>query len=250
MPTMDHFLSSALMEPADGEVFYTENLVRLPNLGLYYSPDEPPAQRLSRPVIGFRNDMPIYWSGQALYKYLPRYDAIFPRIAAAVGTCQFAFIAFAKSPPVTQIFQTRLRAAFARFGLDADRYCMILPPMPQDRFLDAMGLADVVLDTPGWSGGKSTLDGLVQDPAIVTLPGRFMRGRHTAAILRRIGCEATIAGSEDEYVAIAARLGRDRTWRSEIRQAMAQGKHRVVCDLSYMRALEAFLADAVERRRQ
>jgi predicted O-linked N-acetylglucosamine transferase (SPINDLY family) len=127
---------------------------------------------------------------------------------------------------------------------------MILPPMPQDRFLDAMGLADVVLDTPGWSGGKSTLDGLVQNPAIVTLPGRFMRGRHTAAILRRIGCEATIAGSEDEYVAIAARLGRDRTWRSEIRQAMAQGKHRVVCDLSYMRALEAFLADAVERRRQ
>ena len=55
--------------------------------------------------------------------------------------------------------------------------------------------------------------------------GRFMRGRHTAAILRRIGCEATIAGSLEEYVAIAARLGLDADWRAEVRQTVAQGKN-------------------------
>ncbi len=93
--------------------------------------------------------------------------------------------------------------------------------MSPERFIAAMGVADVVLDPPGWSGGKSTLDCLKQDPAIVTLPGRFMRGRHTAAILRRIGCDATIAGSLDEHAAIAARLGLDPTWRARVRQAVA-----------------------------
>ena len=102
-----------------------------------------------------------------------------------------------------------------------------------------------MLDTPGWSGGKSTLDCLAQDPAIVTLPGRFMRGRHTAAILRRIGCEATIAGSVDEYVAIAARLGLDAAWRAEVRQAVARGKAGAFGDLAYVRALETFLAGAL-----
>jgi protein O-GlcNAc transferase len=81
----------------------------------------------------------------------------------------------------------------------------------------------------------------------VTLPGRFMRGRHTAAILRRIGCEATIAGSLEEYVSIAVRLGRDSIWRAEVRQAVARGKHRAFNDTAYVRALEAFLTGAVAR---
>ena len=245
LPTIDYFLSSALMEPPDGEAHYTETLVRLPDLALFYVPDEPVSLRLNRTALGLAPDGPVYWSGQALYKYLPRYDGIFPRIAAAVGACQFVFIAFAKSQAVTDAFRHRLRVAFAAAGLDADRYCVILPPMPQDRFVAAAGLADVVLDTPGWSGGKSTLDLLAQDPAIVTWPGRFMRGRHTAAILRHIGCAATIADSEDAYVAIAARLGVDAAWRAEVRQAVAQGKRRAFRDHAYIRALEAFLVEAV-----
>ena len=72
-----------------------------------------------------------------------------------------------------------------------------------------------------------------------------VRGRHTAAILRRIGCEETIAGSLDEYVSIAVRLARDPVWRAEIRQAVANRKHQAFGDLAYIRALEAFLARTV-----
>jgi protein O-GlcNAc transferase len=245
MPTLDYFLSSDLMEPPDGAAHYTEQLVRLPHLGLCYRPDDLPPVRLDRAGLGLAPVGPVYWSGQALYKYRPEYDAVFPRIAAAVGACQFVFIGFAKSRAVTAAFRERLVAAFAAFGMDAEQYCVVLPPMSPEHFAAAVGVADVVLDTPGWSGGKSTLDCLAQDPAIVTLPGRFMRGRHTAAILRRIGCEATIAGSVDEYVAIAARLGLDAAWRAEVRQAVARGKAGAFGDLAYVRALETFLAGAL-----
>jgi predicted O-linked N-acetylglucosamine transferase (SPINDLY family) len=258
MPTLDYFLSSDLMEPPDGDSHYTERLLRLPQLGLCYLPEAPPPPRhdrgmlddrrglaRERAALGLEPGVPVYWSGQALYKYRPQYDVVFPRIAAAVGACQFAFIGFAKSQAVTAAFRDRLGRAFAAAGLDAARHCVILPPMSPERFVHAVGLADVVLDTPGWSGGKSTLDCLAQDPAIVTLPGRFMRGRHTAAILRRIGCEATIADSLDDYVAIAARLGRDAAWRAEVRRAVASGKARAFGDMGYIRALESFLAEAV-----
>jgi predicted O-linked N-acetylglucosamine transferase (SPINDLY family) len=239
LPTIDYFLSSALMEPDDGDAYYSEQLVRLPNLGLCYRPD--PGRERTIP----HRDAPVFWSGQALYKYLPRYDAIFPRIAAQLGVCQFVFIAFAKSQSLTAIFRDRLWRAFADAGLDADRYVVILPPMSQHDYIDAAGRADVILDTPGWSGGKSTLDCLVHNPAIVTWPGRFMRGRHTAAILQRIGCEVTIAASLDDYVSIAVRLARDPVWRAEVQQSVADGKHRAFNDVSYIRALERFLAEAV-----
>ncbi len=246
MPTLDYFLSSDLTEPPDGAAHYNERLVRLPHLGLCYLPEPLPALRLDRAALGLHPTAPVYWSGQALYKYRPMYDAVFPRIAAAVGPCQFVFIGFAKSRAVTAAFRERLGVAFAAFGMDAERYCVVLPPMSPERFVAAAGVADVLLDTPGWSGGKSTLDCLAQDPAIVTLPGRFMRGRHTEAILRRIGCQATIAGSLDEYVAIAARLGLDVEWRTQVRQAVARGKAAAFRDLEYVRALETFLAQAVE----
>jgi protein O-GlcNAc transferase len=247
MPTIDYFLSSELMEPPEGDTHYTERLVRLPNLGLNYTPDPSVMTGLGPVTHDFanaNNDPPIFWSGQALYKYLPQYDAIYPRIAAELGACQFIFIGFAKSQAVTDTFRTRLWAAFAKAGLNADQHVVILPPMSQHDYIDAVARADVILDTPGWSGGKSTLDCLAVNPAIVTLPGRFMRGRHTAAILRRIGCPETIAGSTDEYISIAVRLARDQNWRTQLRQAVARQKHKAFNDLDYVRALETFLTQA------
>jgi protein O-GlcNAc transferase len=251
LPTIDHFLSSELMEPPDGAAYYTENLVRLPNLGLCYMPEK---LLPARDPVGPGPDAgldhaevaaPVFWSGQALYKYLPQYDEVFPRIAAELGACRFVFIGFAKSHAVTDAFRDRIWAAFAAAGLDAGRHVEILPPMSQRDYLDAVARADVLLDTIGWSGGKSTLDCLACNPAIVTWPGRLMRGRHTAAILQRIGCEATIAGSMDQYVSIAVRLAADPAWRSDVRRAVADGKHLAFGDLDYVRALEAFLVEQV-----
>ena len=242
MPTVDYFLSSALMEPPEGDAYYTERLVRLPNLGLHYTPD------LADVPTCVERDEPVFWSGQALYKYLPQYDTVFPRIARELGACRFVFIGFARNEAVTRMFRERLWTAFAEAGLDADRHVVILPPMSQPDYIEAVGRADVILDTIGWSGGKSTLDCLAANPAIVTMAGRFMRGRHTAAILRHIGCPATIARSVDDYVAIAVRLARDPAWRAEVRQAVARGKHRAFGDLDYIRALEAFLVEAVVDR--
>ena len=52
LPTMDYFLSADLMEPPDGEAHYTEQLVRLPGLGLHYTPDERPVPPLDRMTLG------------------------------------------------------------------------------------------------------------------------------------------------------------------------------------------------------
>jgi predicted O-linked N-acetylglucosamine transferase (SPINDLY family) len=161
-----------------------------------------------------------------------------------VGPCQFIFVS-SVSRTLTEVFRQRLAAAFTAAGLDAGQYCAIWPKMPHERYIGAVGLADVILDPPGWSGGKSTLDFLAQNPAIVAWPGRFMRGRHTAAILQKIGCEATIAGSLDEYVEIAARLCRDGAWRSQVRESVASRKHRAYRDQGCLRVLEGILTEVV-----
>ncbi|MEN6486450.1 MAG: tetratricopeptide repeat protein [Syntrophobacteraceae bacterium] len=248
-PTLDYFLSSELMEPIDGQNHYTERLIRLPNLGTCYRPDPPRPVRMERMELGLRPSATVYWSGQTLCKYLPRYDLVFPRIAQRIRNSQFVFIEYAKSRRVTEQFRARMEDAFSLLGLDASEHCVILPYLERDRFIAAVGLCDVILDTIGWSGGKSTLDCLTHNLPVVTLPGPLMRSRHTAAILRRLDVTDGITDSIDGYIRAAVRLGLDPQRRKMIAKRIAKNRSRLYEDGDYIAALEKFLDGAARRPR-
>jgi predicted O-linked N-acetylglucosamine transferase (SPINDLY family) len=247
LATLDYFLSSDLMEPAEAQNYYTEQLVRLPNLSIYYEPVESAPVPVSRAELGLRADATVFWSGQSLYKYLPQYDDVFVRIAQAAGNCQFVFLKHFGVPKVTEIIRTRLDRAFRAAGLRAEDHCVFLDRLSQAKFVAAAGLCDVFLDSIGWSGCNSALESLPHNLPIVTLNGAFMRGRHSAAILTMMGVTDTIAQSVDDYVAIAARLAGDPAQRQAISARIAQGKHAVYRDRACVTALEDFLEDAVRR---
>jgi len=240
-PTIDYFLGSELMEPADAPDHYTEHLVRLPNLSIYYEPAAAAPAALDRAELGLRATAQVYWCGQSLSKYLPRYDSVFARIAREAGDCQFAFIEFQGAAHVTDLFRARLDRAFAAFGMRAAEYCVFLPRLDPDRFPAAMGQCDIFLDSIGWSGCNSTLESLAHDLPIVTMAGPLMRGRHTAAILKRMGIVDTIAATLDEYVSTAVRLAKDGPLRMALEARIAQSKHRVYRDSACIAALEDFL---------
>ena len=87
---MNFYLTSDAMEPADGQAYYTEQLVRLPNLSFYYEPKEPPAVGVSRAQLGLSNSAIVFWCGQSLYKYLPRYDDVFHELRARSAIANLA----------------------------------------------------------------------------------------------------------------------------------------------------------------
>jgi protein O-GlcNAc transferase len=246
-PTLDFFLSSDLMEPSDAQEHYTERLVRLPNLSIYYEPPEGRLIALARADLGLRPDTMIYWCSQAIYKYLPQFDQVLSHIARDVGNCQFTFIQFPGAAHVTDMLRRRLDAAFAACGLKAEEHCVFLPRLDQDSYAAAIGCCDVALDSIGWSGCNSSLECLLHDLPIVTLPGALMRGRHTAAILEMMGVTDTVARSIDEYLATAVRLARDTSWRVALRRRIAQSKQRAYRDRACITALEDFL-DTEARR--
>jgi protein O-GlcNAc transferase len=240
-PTLDYYLSSQLMEPPEGQEHYTERLVRLPNLSIYYEPPDVGSISIDRSAFGMRSGATVYWCGQSLYKYLPQFDQVFARIAREAGDCQFVFIEYLRGSHVTELFRQRLDRVFAASGLDARDYCVFLPPLEQQRFFAAIGHADIFLDSIGWSGCNSTLESLSFDLPIVTMAGPLMRARHSTAILEMMGITATVAKTLDDYVSIAVRLALDMPWRAAVRAKMAAQKHRVYHDRSCVLALEEFL---------
>ncbi|CAK0760535.1 protein O-GlcNAc transferase [uncultured Gammaproteobacteria bacterium] len=194
LPTMDYYLSSDLMEPANGPAHYTERLIRLPNLGVWYTRPGAARTGATRARFGLPAEAVLYWSCQSLYKYLPAFDLIFPRIAREVDGALFVFLE-APFPAMTAIFRRRLDAAFARFGLNSHQHCRFLPRMGHSDFLAMATLADVFLDNPGWSGFNTTLESIHLGLPVVTLPGNLMRARHAYGVLTRLGLTETIAVS-------------------------------------------------------
>jgi predicted O-linked N-acetylglucosamine transferase (SPINDLY family) len=142
-----------------------------------------------------------------------------------------------------------MQAAFARRGLDFADHGVMLPRLTKARFLGALRQADVLLDSPGWSGCNSTLESLGAGLPIVTMEAQLMRGRHTAAILKLLGLERLIARDGDGFVATALGLGADAGLRRRIGDQIAQRKARLYGDGAPIRALEQMLIGALEERR-
>ena len=239
LPSMDYFLSSELMEPADADEHYTERLIRLPNLSLCFTPPALPSSPKSRSEFGLLEDRFVYLSSQSLIKYLPQHDDIYPEIAALVPQAQFAFISDS-AHGATAYFKNRLYSAFRRHGLDGARFCHFLPKMDHADFLSLNLCADVLLDTMEWSGGHTTLEGLACDLPVVTLPGGLMRGRHSFAMLKMMDLQATIAKDQPDYIRIAARLAKDRGFYNKIKEQVIRNKHRVFRDRTAIERLEDF----------
>jgi protein O-GlcNAc transferase len=248
LASIDHYLSSALMEPANGEAHYTEKLIRLPNLSIAYEPLPVTPEPVTRAELDVTAEATLYWCCQSLYKYLPRHDAVFAQIALAHPQARFLFIAYPGDPAVTAIFRARLDAAFAAAGLDAETFCRFLPHMGPARFAGVTALADVFLDSIGWSGCNSTLEALGQGVPVVTLQGDLMRGRHSAAILTLLGLPELIAGSLEEYIALAVALGRDPARRRDLSARIGLDRHRLYQDRECLDGLARYLEEAAMGR--
>ena len=243
LPTIDYYLSSELMEAETAQDCYSETLVRLPNLSIYYTPLEITPKPTTKAELGLKETETFFWCCQSLYKYLPQHDDVFPAIAKQVKHCKFGFIKHLgdHSEQVTTIFTQRLDKAFSQQGLNYQDYCLFLPRLKTDEFAGVTAIADVFLDSIGWSGCNSSLEAIAQNLPIVTLAGGLMRGRHTAAILKMLGLTELIAENKQQYIQLAVRLGTDEQYCQQLRQYIQQYKPRLYRDLSPVHALEKFL---------
>jgi len=246
LPEMDYFLTCDLMEPADGERHYTETLVRLPNLSIWYPPLPSEGGRLNRVGLGLSDQDMVYVCCQSLFKYLPRHDHVFPEIARRVPNAKLLFLADGRAA-VTDAFRARMAGVFSAAGLAMDRHVVLAPQVPFEDFPSLLRLGDLYLDSIGWSGGNTTLEALTCDLPAITWPVGLMRGRHTTAILTVMGLEDCIAGSAEAYVDLAARFA-DPAARGALRAQVIARKGRLFHDMESVRALEDFLVAAVGER--
>lgn len=239
LATIEHFLSGERLEPEHAVADYRENLVRLPGLGC--TPEAPPLAQVQQP---FASERPQLLCLQHLLKLPPDFDAVLAQILAGSGA---RLTLFSRSPGLSARYRQRLSSALRQCGLDPDDCLRIEPVRAYAEYLDLVQQADLVLDSPGFSGGGTSLDALGVGTPVLTLAGRFARGRQTAAMLGLLQLPQLVASDHADYVAKAVSLCADRVRRAEVRQQLLQRRDSLFHNPHVVPALQDFLFTAAQR---
>ena len=236
------------MEPENGQDHYSEKLILLPKLGFNISFPIYCKKTIERDAYGFKEEDIIYLSCQHIAKYLPQYDYIFAKICYQVPNAKLVFVKRTGMESIMKKFKNRLQKEFDKYNLSIDKYTYFLNGLELPGYFNLLLNSDIFLDTIGWSGGFTSLDGIASNLPIVTLPTELMRGRQSYGMLKIINVIETIAQNEHQYIDIAVRLGLNREFRQEVVQKMKLNKNSLFNYLTCIKALEKFYLEAIQAR--
>ncbi|MCC7017408.1 MAG: hypothetical protein IT564_09440 [Rhodospirillales bacterium] len=242
LDTVDYFVSSAAIEPADAETHYRERLIRLNRLPCFYEPPVLPAELPSRAALGLPETGTLYGCPQSLFKFHPDFDPVLAAIAD--GDPAGRLVLLQGSAPA---WADMLKARWSKtFPVLLDRV-LFLPRMPMDRFLGLLARVDVLLDPLHFGSGNSYYEAAACGTPVVTWPGRFMRSRIVAGAYRQMGlADAPVATRPEDYASVALAWGRDPDRCRAFREAVRQAANReLLADAHAVREFEAFLEAAM-----
>jgi CRISPR-associated protein Csy1 len=215
--SIDYFFSCGEMERADAGSDYSERLLLLPGIGTAYA--RPEVRAAAREQFGLPEGVPLYVCPQSLFKIHPDNDQLFSDVL--IGDLRGCLVFCGEAgQSATLLFQDRIQRSLEQRGIDVRRRVIWQPLRPAREFRAMLSVCDVMLDTVHWSGGNTSLDALAAGLPIVTLPGRFLRGRQSAAMLRIIGLPQLVATDATAVARIAMSVANES--QSGIRAQIAR----------------------------
>jgi predicted O-linked N-acetylglucosamine transferase (SPINDLY family) len=242
LASIDYFLGADALEPDGAQRHYREQLIRLPGLGTL--PQRPPAAGDGNWLDAHAGGAPIALCLQNHLKLPPSFDAVLARIAEQSGV-RIGF--FVRNTGVAQRLRRRIEAAFAARGLDPTKALVFLPSKHYEDYLGAVARAALILDTPGFSGGATSLDAFSVGAPVLTWQGAMARGRQTAGMLALMGIDGLVAAEADDYVAKAVALLADAPRREALRAQIRERNAVLFEGAGVIAALENFLDSATLR---
>ena len=239
---LDYFLSSELLEPPASDDAYSEQLYRLKTLPTCYAPPEIPARPKSRDDLGLPAGETIYFCPQSAIKHHPDMDELVGAVLRGDGAGQFHFLEGAVADWTRQL-EARMAATIP----DVIDRVHVIPRVSPEDFLSLLGAADVVLDTPHFSGGNTSYEAFAMGTPIVAHAGEFMRGRVTTGQYKMMEIDDLIADDIGGMAAIAIGLGTDPGYREDAGSRIAERREALFNELKAVRELERFFAWAWDR---
>ncbi|MEA2709508.1 MAG: protein O-GlcNAc transferase [Phycisphaerales bacterium] len=243
IPTIDYYLSSALLESPSADEHYTEELIRLANLSVYYYRPTLPTPVPARAAFGFGDDVHVYGCLQSLFKLLPDFDPVLDDILRR-DPKGIVLLPRAASRHVEQLLARRLRRTMPQ----TMQRIKFFDPLPYAQYLALSATCDVLLAPIHFGAGNTSYEAFAFGTPTVTMPSEFLKGRITHGLYRAMDMTDCVAASPQEYADLALQLGLDRDLNGSVRAKILGLNHILYENPAGVRDLEEFFIRATAGR--
>ena len=228
---MDYFLGDPFCDPPGEEAHFREQILRLPQTHLCFTPSERfrPYEHLQRRP----HENVVFASFNNFAKITDAMLTAWGEILRAVPTARLLL----KNVHPLKETLTRMKKRAVQAGIDPAR--LELRPGSKDYLADYLD-ADVILDTFPYQGGGTTCEALCMGLPVVVRAGTRHGARFGVSLLHNAGLSELIAGSTEEYIERAVLLARDRTLLGALQTAIPRMMRAspLMNGMGYVRAME------------
>jgi predicted O-linked N-acetylglucosamine transferase (SPINDLY family) len=223
--TIDYFISSKYFEHEKAQNHYSEQLVTMDSLSTYYFP---PSQILvnnfkyqTRKDLGLDDNINLYGCIQSSFKISKQFEMILYHI---LDKDKNGYILMSHYKPFCKSQMDRI---YETFGEEKFRRLVFYPAMDINSYLNLVKLFDVMLDPYPFGGCNTSYEAFDYDIPVVTLPTRFLNGRFTFGLYKKMGFIDMIATTADNYVKLAVKCGTDKQFRQLIVDKIKENKYSI-----------------------
>jgi protein O-GlcNAc transferase len=200
---IDYLIADPLTLPASEDVHFTEQIWRLPETRLCFTPPE--ADVAISPLPALANGHITFGCFNNLTKMNDHVVALWSRVLKAVDGSRL--LLKAKQLDEASIRQSVLNR-FAAQGIDATRL-MLEGRTPRADYLTTYSKVDLGLDPFPFTGGTTSAESLWMGVPVLTLAGDRLVSRQGVTLMANAGLHDWIAADGDDYVARAVALAGD-----------------------------------------
>ncbi|KAJ9181347.1 hypothetical protein P3X46_009485 [Hevea brasiliensis] len=215
LPTIDYRITDSLADPPDTKQKHVEELIRLPECFLCYTPS-PEAGPVS-PTPALANGFITFGSFNNLAKITPKVLQVWARILCAVPNSRLVVKC---KPFCSDSVRQRFLTTLEELGLESVRVDLLPLILLNHDHMQAYSLMDISLDTFPYAGTTTTCESLYMGVPCVAMAGAVHAHNVGVSLLSKVGLEHLIAKNEDEYVQLALQLASDIPALSNLRMSL------------------------------
>lgn len=213
--TIDYILSDPYSIEVADEQFFTENIWRLPDSCICFTPtvddvaiEPPPSQRQGFITFGSFNN---------LSKMTDDVIEIWSQILLAVPKSRLFLKASQFNEPA---IVERILGRYASHGISSDRLLLSKTLAAPDQHLATYNRIDIALDTFPYPGVTTSVEALWMGVPVLTLRGDGILARANESINNNAGLTQWIAGDKSTYIQKAAIFAENSAYLADLRKEL------------------------------
>ncbi|CAN0847167.1 Probable UDP-N-acetylglucosamine--peptide N-acetylglucosaminyltransferase SPINDLY [Linum grandiflorum] len=226
LPSIDYRITDSLADPPGTKQKHVEELVRLPESFLCYTPS--PEAGVVSPAPAVFNGFVTFGSFNNLAKITTKVLQVWAKILCAVPNSRLVVKC---KPFCCDSVRQKFLNTLEQLGLESLRVDLLPLILLNHDHMQAYSLMDISLDTFPYAGTTTTCESLFMGVPCVTMAGAVHAHNVGVSLLSKVGLGHLVAKSEEEYIQLAVNLASDvdslARLRMSLRDLMAKSP---ICD--------------------